>query len=101
MFKCKLWFFLACVLFPTAQSLAQPVSTFEGKKGNWHGFTSVEFTVNDKPVTVVLPEKSANAELPPWVWHGEFFGHRPQPDIELLKRGFHIVYTRARSPGLP
>jgi len=28
------------------------------------------------------------------LWHGEFFGHRPQPDIELLKRGFHIVYTR-------
>ncbi|MEQ1906117.1 MAG: alpha/beta hydrolase [Pirellulaceae bacterium] len=24
----------------------------------------------------------------------QFFGHKPEPDIELLKRGFHIVYLR-------
>jgi len=78
-----------------ALSIAQTAtSNFQGKESDWHGFKSVEITVNDKPVTVVLPEKSARADKHPWVWHGEFFGHRPQPDIELLKRGFHIVYTR-------
>jgi pimeloyl-ACP methyl ester carboxylesterase len=30
----------------------------------------------------------------PWVWHGEFFGHKPAPDIALLGKGFHIVYMR-------
>ncbi len=93
MFNKKLCIVLTCVLISPAILLAQSASTFEGKRADWHGFTSVEFTVNEKPVTVVLPEKPANSQQQPWVWHGEFFGHRPQPDIELLKRGFHIVYT--------
>jgi pimeloyl-ACP methyl ester carboxylesterase len=28
------------------------------------------------------------------VWHGEFFGHKPAPDIALLEHGFHLVYLR-------
>jgi pimeloyl-ACP methyl ester carboxylesterase len=28
------------------------------------------------------------------VWHGEFFCHKPDPDIALLGKGFHIVYLR-------
>lgn len=84
---------LALSIAASGWSAAQGVPSIEGKRADWHGFTSVEFTVNARPVIVVLPEKSANPERQPWVWHGEFFGHRPQPDIELLKRGFHIVYT--------
>ena len=41
---------------------------------------------------VVSPDEPVAGK--PWVWHGEFFGHKPAPDIELLKRGFHVVYTR-------
>ncbi|MDX1929519.1 MAG: prolyl oligopeptidase family serine peptidase [Pirellulaceae bacterium] len=86
---------LAAVLLLPLNAFAQSSTTFEGKTGDWHGFVSVEFKVNDRPVTVVIPKQSAANEPKsyPWVWHGEFFGHRPQPDIELLKRGFHIVYT--------
>ena len=39
---------------------------------------------------VVVPRHSAVGK--PWVWHGEFFGHKPAPDIALLGRGFHVVY---------
>ena len=86
-------FLAATVYAPLA--IAQTASiTFQGKESDWHGFKSIEITVNNRPVTVVTPEKPARADKYPWVWHGEFFGHRPQPDIELLKRGFHIVYTR-------
>lgn len=28
------------------------------------------------------------------MWHGEFFGHKPAPDIALLHQGFHVVYMR-------
>jgi pimeloyl-ACP methyl ester carboxylesterase len=28
------------------------------------------------------------------VWHGEFFGHKPDPDIALLDKGFHVVYLK-------
>lgn len=63
---------------------------FPGKKSDWHGFDRYEFEVAGKTASVVVPKKAA-AGLP-WVWHGEFFGHKPAPDIALLGHGFHIVY---------
>ena len=48
--------------------------------------------VAGKSVTVVAPKEVAAGC--PWVWHGEFFGHKPDPDIELLSRGFHVVYMQ-------
>lgn len=74
--------------------LAAPLSAgqpeFSGKTSDWHGFTRHDFTVDGKSVLVVTPKEAAAGM--PWVWHGEFFGHKPAPDIELLKRGFHVVY---------
>ena len=67
-------------------------ATFAGKTGDWHGFTSHELEIAGKPVLVVAPEKAAEGK--PWVWHGEFFGHKPAPDVELLKLGFHCVYMK-------
>lgn len=63
---------------------------FPGKKSDWHGFDRYEFEVAGKTASVVTPKKSADGK--PWVWHGEFFGHKPAPDIALLGQGFHIVY---------
>ncbi|WP_201743701.1 alpha/beta fold hydrolase [Roseiconus nitratireducens] len=64
--------------------------TFPGKKSVWHGFQRYDFEVNGKAAVVVTPDQPAPGN--PWVWHGEFFGHKPEPDIALLKRGFHVVY---------
>jgi lysophospholipase L1-like esterase len=60
-----------------------------GKRSVWNGFDMFEFEVNGKPVMVVAPKTPAPGK--PWVWHGEFFGHKPNPDIALLGRGFHVV----------
>ncbi len=65
---------------------------FPGKQSDWHSFARYDFEVDGKPVLVVAPGKTAEGK--PWVWHGEFFGHKPEPDIALLKRGFHIAYLR-------
>lgn len=65
---------------------------FPGKKSKWQGFDRYDFEVDGQPVLVVAPDEAAAGK--PWVWHGEFFGHKPAPDIELLKRGYHIVYMR-------
>lgn len=65
---------------------------FPGARSEWHGFRRFDFEVGGKTATVVVPEGVADGK--PWVWHGEFFGHKPEPDIALLKRGFHIVYLR-------
>jgi len=80
---------------PTSSSLlaAEPTPvTFDGKTGDWHGFTSHELEIAGKPVLVVTPNQPAEGH--PWVWHGEFFGHKPAPDVELLKLGFHCVYMK-------
>lgn len=65
---------------------------FSGKESQWHGFRRVEFPVGEKTASVVIPSEPATGR--PWVWHGEFFGHKPAPDIALLKKGYHIVYLR-------
>jgi len=70
---------------------AEPVE-FPGQPSEWLGFTRYDFEVNGKPLLVVVPRRAAEGR--PWAWHGEFFGHKPAPDIALLERGFHIVYTR-------
>ncbi|MCX7423669.1 MAG: GDSL-type esterase/lipase family protein [Planctomycetia bacterium] len=63
---------------------------FPGKKSDWHGFDRYEFPIAGNTASVVVPKKAAAGN--PWVWHGEFFGHKPAPDIALLEQGFHIVY---------
>ncbi|MCH5374476.1 MAG: prolyl oligopeptidase family serine peptidase [Planctomycetes bacterium] len=76
---------------PIAADDTQSIA-FPGKQSDWHGFQRFDFEVDGKPVQVVAPEQPAEGR--PWVWHGEFFGHKPAPDIALLKRGFHAVYMR-------
>ena len=67
-------------------------ASFPGKMSEWNGYDRYDFEVDGKPVLVVAPKTAAPGR--PWVWHGEFFGHKPAPDIALLAKGFHIVYMR-------
>jgi pimeloyl-ACP methyl ester carboxylesterase len=80
---------LACAALP-APALSQPAAPFSSTKSSWFGFDRYDFTVDGKPVLVVTPK--TNAPGKPWAWHGEFFGHKPNPDLALLGRGFHVVY---------
>lgn len=73
--------------------IAAPVPArrqFPGKRSLWFGFERFDFEVDGRPVLVVAPKVEAPGK--PWAWHGEFFGHKPNPDLALLGRGFHIVY---------
>ncbi len=69
---------------------AQTTAPFPGLRSDWNGFERYDFEVDGKPVLVVTPRTPALGK--PWVWHGEFFGHKPAPDIALLQRGYHIVF---------
>lgn len=80
---------LLCPLVVTSRAEDTP-ATLAGKISEWHGFTRHDFPVDGRNVTVVSPKEAAAGK--PWVWHGEFFGHKPAPDVALLKQGFHIVY---------
>jgi len=94
---------------------------FEGEKSSWHdGFdrydylmdeTTFEiqpfkrgenekFGIQDPPqgkrrCTVIVPKKPAAGN--PWSWRGCYWDHQPQVEVELLKRGFHVVYISANA----
>ena len=84
-----LWLAMAS-LTAIAEDAATTLPVFPGTVSDWHGFVKHDFQVDGHNVLVVSPKTPAKGL--PWVWHGEFFGHRPAPDIALLKKGFHIVY---------
>lgn len=76
----------------TAAALAHAAHAveFPGEADEWHGFTRYTFEVDGRDCFVVVPGEPAEGQ--PWVWRARFFGHRPEPDIELLKKGFHLAY---------
>ncbi|MBK8091354.1 MAG: hypothetical protein IPK32_05010 [Verrucomicrobiaceae bacterium] len=83
----------AATLDAEARRLAKSTQIeFPDLKGEWNGYAKHELSIAGKPVTVIAPKKAAAGR--PWVWHGEFFGHKPAPDIALLGKGFHIVYMK-------
>ncbi len=65
---------------------------FPGTVTNWHGFEKYELPWEQYTATIVAPKSPASGR--PWVWHGEFFGHKPDPDVALLGKGYHIVYLK-------
>lgn len=75
------------LLVTLSANAAEPLS---GTKTSWNGFHRYDFAVDGHMATVVAPKEAAPGK--PWLWHGEFFGHKPAPDIALLGRGFHVVY---------
>ena len=75
-----------------AEEESTQTKSFEGTFSKWKGFQRCDFQIDGKAALVIIPEKAAEGQ--PWVWHGEFFGHKPAPDIALLKKGFHIVYLK-------
>ncbi len=68
----------------------QAESPFEGKESKWQGFVRYDFKTDGRACIVVSPEKAADGN--PWIWRARFFGHEPQADVAMLKRGYHIAY---------
>jgi pimeloyl-ACP methyl ester carboxylesterase len=65
------------------------------KRSEWNGFARVDFEVAGRPCLLVAPKVAAAGR--PWIWRTEFFGHEPQGDIALLKRGWHVAYLNAQN----
>ena len=69
----------------------KPVATeLKKTKGSFGGFGRYEFKLDGHRCILVKPETAARGK--PWIWRARFFGHQPQADIGLLKRGFHVAY---------
>jgi len=106
---------------PTTTRADDVASGFDGPKSLWHGFNRYDFTIDPltmeikpsvAPVTegdipdedgagnincvVVAPKSASAGHL--WSWRGDYWDHEPQAEIELLNRGFFIVYVNQK-PG--
>ncbi|HEY1860781.1 MAG TPA: hypothetical protein VGG61_10525 [Gemmataceae bacterium] len=94
---------------------------FEGEKSSWHdGFDRYDYLMDEKTLeiqpfkrdekenfgiqdppegkrrcVVVVPKRPAIGN--PWSWRGCYWDHQPQVEMELLKRGFHVVYISANT----
>lgn len=65
-----------------------------GKKIEFHSFDKYVFDHDGIRCFVVTPKKAAPGK--PWLWRARFFGHKPETDIALLNKGFHVVYVNVR-----
>ncbi|MBN1346599.1 MAG: alpha/beta hydrolase [Phycisphaerae bacterium] len=72
------------------KSPARTALTFPGKKTPWNGYERYDFTFDKRHCTVVTPKSVAVGK--PWIWRARFFGHRPEVDLALLGKGFHLGY---------
>jgi hypothetical protein len=72
---------------PATHSVSLP-----GKTSDYHGFERHDFAVDACEAIVVAPRRAAQGA--PWIWRAEFFDHRPEADLALLERGYHLAYIQ-------
>jgi len=60
-------------------------------KKSFYGFACEEFEFEDTTGIVVSPDSNSNSKI---VFKTEYWGAFPELEIELLKRGFHLVYVK-------
>ncbi|MAR12311.1 MAG: hypothetical protein CL681_20370 [Blastopirellula sp.] len=66
---------------------AEESPAFPGVKQSFHGFEM--YSDQKRGWKIVVPKTIAAGK--PWVWRARFWGHEPQFDVEMLKRGYHVV----------
>ena len=81
---------VALLICGEMSQVARSESNFSGKESKWHDFVRNDFKVDGRGCIVVSPARAATGN--PWIWRARFFGHEPQADVEMLKRGYHIAY---------
>jgi hypothetical protein len=107
---------VASSMFGFAGTIQAAEPAFDGGKSTWHdGFVRHDFLMDKEtfaitPFTrpanerfgvgtppagklrciVVVPKNPAPGN--PWSWQACYWDHRPQAEVELLRRGFHIAF---------
>jgi pimeloyl-ACP methyl ester carboxylesterase len=91
----RLWaavLWLSMGMLSAENVIAAETSTPAVPAKTWNGYVRHEVDIEGHLGLVIAPREPAAGQ--PWVWHGEFFGHQPEPDLALLGRGWHIVYLK-------
>lgn len=97
--KSVIVFLLSTVLSVDVSALAAASASVPAGAGvreaQFGGYKKHDFSVNGRDALLVFPEKALPGK--PWYWRTEFFGHEPQVDLELLRRGFHVGYVNVQN----
>jgi hypothetical protein len=105
------------LLVGTGYTFAQEATSFGAEKTSWHGFDRYDYFMDMETLAItpfkalpnegtgmddkntpkgsvrciiVAPQKAAAGN--PCIWRGYYWDHEPQSEVELLKRGFYVVY---------
>jgi pimeloyl-ACP methyl ester carboxylesterase len=81
---------LALILTSITAMAEDGPKPFPGTKSDYRGFVRYDFEVDGQKCLVVLPKSAAEGR--PWIWRAEFFDHRPEIDLALINKGFHLVF---------
>jgi pimeloyl-ACP methyl ester carboxylesterase len=65
------------------------------KRGDNENFGIKDPPQGKRRCVVIVPKRPASGN--PWSWRGCYWDHQPQVEVELLKRGFHVVYISANA----
>src|SRR5689334_10145327 len=84
----------ALVLVLAAAGCATP-RPFAGARSEWSGFERLDFEVEERAATIVVPKRAAPGR--PWLWRGEFFGAFAEVDRALLAEGWHVAYLQCKN----
>ncbi|HWB61822.1 MAG TPA: alpha/beta hydrolase, partial [Chthoniobacteraceae bacterium] len=111
--------FLAAIFSTAAQTkAADGYVPFDGAKSDWHGFDRYDYLLDEKTMEIKPADPNTKGDTPgqrrclvivpktpaagnPWSWRGCWWDYMPQAEIELLKRGFHVVYVTGDREVLP
>ena len=56
----------------------------------WQGFKCEEFKFEGRDAIIVFPNEKSDK----WLFKTEYFGAFPDFEIEMVKRGYHIVHVK-------
>ncbi len=75
-----------------AEYIDENPDMFKPQVSQWHGFQREDFYFRGYEGVVVKPDPEM--ENGGWIWKMEFFEGDTPPELEMVKRGFHLVYYR-------
>ena len=76
-----------CMAQSATEDKAAP---FPGERTTWNGYDRYNFVWEGHPCIIVAPKEPASGK--PWMWRARFFDYRPEPEIALLSKGFHVAH---------
>ncbi|MEP4079819.1 alpha/beta hydrolase family protein [Haloferula sp.] len=64
----------------------------QAKVSDFHGYSRYDLKLNEAGGDLKVVEPRSIGKGRPWIWRARFFGHQPALDLQLLERGWHVVY---------